>query len=75
MTTQRSSRRPGRVRPGKLRVQVTSLHNALTVTIQVPFAEVNLLPVPDEVSDEKALYLSDILPTVSAGHWFGAVLF
>lgn len=25
--------------------------------------DVNCLPIPDEVPDEKALYLSDILPT------------
>ncbi|THU98140.1 GroES-like protein [Dendrothele bispora CBS 962.96] len=30
---------------------------------RVPFGEVNLLPIPDNVPDEKALYLSDILPT------------
>jgi threonine dehydrogenase-like Zn-dependent dehydrogenase len=29
----------------------------------VPKGNVNLLPIPDSVSDEKALYLSDIVPT------------
>ena len=31
--------------------------------VRVPFGEVNLLPVPEGVSPEQALYLSDILPT------------
>jgi len=31
--------------------------------VRVPFADVNCLPVPDDLSDEKALYLSDIVPT------------
>ncbi|KAG7091795.1 hypothetical protein E1B28_008199 [Marasmius oreades] len=31
--------------------------------VRVPFGNVNLLPVPDDVSDERALYLSDVLPT------------
>ncbi|KDQ63632.1 hypothetical protein JAAARDRAFT_44421 [Jaapia argillacea MUCL 33604] len=31
--------------------------------VRVPFGNVNLLPIPDEVSDEKAIYLSDVLPT------------
>lgn len=31
--------------------------------VRVPFGEINCLPIPDSVSDEKALYLSDILPT------------
>ncbi|KAG6330094.1 hypothetical protein ID866_8995 [Astraeus odoratus] len=31
--------------------------------VRVPFGEVNLLPIPDDVPDEKALYLSDVLPT------------
>lgn len=31
--------------------------------VRVPFGEVNCLPVPDEVKDEQALYLSDVLPT------------
>lgn len=29
----------------------------------VPFGEVNCLPIPDSVSDEEAIYLSDVLPT------------
>ena len=31
--------------------------------VRVPKGEVNLLPIPPEVPDEKALYLSDVLPT------------
>jgi threonine dehydrogenase-like Zn-dependent dehydrogenase len=31
--------------------------------VRIPFADVNLLPLPDDVPFEKGLYLSDILPT------------
>ena len=31
--------------------------------VSVPFADTNLLQIPDSVPDEKALYLSDIMPT------------
>ncbi|TLS21743.1 uncharacterized protein PpBr36_09283 [Pyricularia pennisetigena] len=31
--------------------------------VRVPFGDVNLLEIPDDVPDEKALYLSDVLPT------------
>ncbi len=31
--------------------------------VRVPKGNVNLLPIPDEVPDEKALYLSDVLCT------------
>jgi threonine dehydrogenase-like Zn-dependent dehydrogenase len=31
--------------------------------VRVPLADVNLLEIPDGVPDEKALYLSDVLPT------------
>jgi threonine dehydrogenase-like Zn-dependent dehydrogenase len=31
--------------------------------VRVPFADVNPLKLPDDVSDEQALFLSDILPT------------
>lgn len=31
--------------------------------VRVPFADVNLLPLPDDVPDEKGLYLSDVLCT------------
>ena len=31
--------------------------------VRVPFADVNCLPIPDDVPDEKALYLSDVIPT------------
>ncbi|KAF8634520.1 hypothetical protein AX17_004193 [Amanita inopinata Kibby_2008] len=31
--------------------------------VRVPKGDVNLLPVPDKLSDEQVLYLSDVLPT------------
>jgi len=31
--------------------------------VRVPYGDVNLLEIPDDVPDEKALYLSDVLPT------------
>ncbi|KKK24077.1 hypothetical protein P175DRAFT_0524584 [Aspergillus ochraceoroseus IBT 24754] len=31
--------------------------------VRVPYGDVNLLPIPDDVSDEKALYLSDVIGT------------
>lgn len=31
--------------------------------VRVPLADANLLEIPDDVPDEKALYLSDVLPT------------
>eukprot|EP00835_Amoeboradix_gromovi_P001256 NODE_54_length_26799_cov_0.554794.p4 type:complete len:414 gc:universal NODE_54_length_26799_cov_0.554794:13845-15086(+) len=31
--------------------------------VRVPFADVDLLPIPDQVSDDKALFLSDVLCT------------
>lgn len=31
--------------------------------VRVPFADINCLQVPDELSDEKVLYLSDVVPT------------
>ncbi|KAI5799799.1 chaperonin 10-like protein [Geopyxis carbonaria] len=31
--------------------------------VRVPYGSVNLLAIPDDVPDEKALYLSDVLPT------------
>jgi threonine dehydrogenase-like Zn-dependent dehydrogenase len=36
--------------------------------VRVPFAHVNLVPLPDEVSDDEAILLSDIFPT----GYFGA---
>jgi len=35
--------------------------------VRVPFAEVNCLPIPNEVPDEQALYLSDVVPTAYHG--------
>jgi threonine dehydrogenase-like Zn-dependent dehydrogenase len=31
--------------------------------VRVPFADVNCLYIPDDIPDEKALYLSDVIPT------------
>lgn len=31
--------------------------------VRVPYGNVNLLKIPDDVPDEQALYLSDVLPT------------
>lgn len=31
--------------------------------VRVPYADMSLLSLPDDVPDEKALYLSDIVPT------------
>jgi threonine dehydrogenase-like Zn-dependent dehydrogenase len=41
--------------------------------VRVPFADMNCLPVPDEVPDDKALYLSDIIPTSYHGAEMGGV--
>ncbi len=38
--------------------------------VRVPFANATLVPLPDEVIDEQAIVLSDVLPT----GWFGARL-
>jgi len=35
-----------------------------------PFADTNLVPIPDEITDDQAIMMSDILPTA----WFGADL-
>ena len=37
---------------------------------RVPWADVNLVPIPDGISDDQAILMSDILPT----GWFGADL-
>jgi threonine dehydrogenase-like Zn-dependent dehydrogenase len=37
---------------------------------RVPWADTNLVPVPDTISDDQAILMSDILPTA----WFGADL-
>ena len=37
---------------------------------RVPWADANLVPIPDEISDDQAILMSDILPT----GWFGADL-
>lgn len=35
---------------------------------RVPFGDVNLLKLPDDVPDEKGLFLSDVIPT--SWNWF-----
>jgi threonine dehydrogenase-like Zn-dependent dehydrogenase len=40
---------------------------------RVPFADTNLLPLPEDVSDEQALFLTDILPTGYMGAEFAEV--
>jgi threonine dehydrogenase-like Zn-dependent dehydrogenase len=41
--------------------------------VRVPFADVNCLPIPDDIPDDKALYLSDIVPTSLHGTELGGV--
>jgi len=41
--------------------------------VRVPFADVNCLKIPDYVPDEKALYLSDVVPTAYFGCKMGKV--
>lgn len=41
--------------------------------VRVPFADVNCLAIPSDVSDEKALYLSDVIPTSYHGCEIGRV--
>lgn len=38
-------------------------NNVTLKSTQVPLGEVNLLPLPDNLADERALWLSDVLPT------------
>lgn len=44
-----------------------SLPGAQAEAVRVPFADWNCFPVPDGVSDEQALFLSDVLPTGDLG--------
>jgi len=41
--------------------------------VRVPLADINCLPIPDDVPDEKALYLSDVIPTAFHGVELGEV--
>lgn len=41
--------------------------------VRVPFADANLLPIPDSLSDEQALFLTDILPTGYMGAELAAI--
>lgn len=47
-----------------------SFHGLQAERARIPYAHVNLVKLPDEVSDEQAILLSDIFPT----GWFGADL-
>ena len=37
--------------------------------VRVPFADMNYLPIPDDVPDNRALYWSDIIPTTYRGYY------
>jgi threonine dehydrogenase-like Zn-dependent dehydrogenase len=39
------------------------LHGAQAAFVRVPIADVNLLPIPDEVADEAAIFVGDVLTT------------
>jgi S-(hydroxymethyl)glutathione dehydrogenase/alcohol dehydrogenase len=41
--------------------------------VRVPFADTNVFTLPDDVSDEQALFLTDILPTAEMGTEFADV--
>uniref|UniRef100_A0A915DN93 EGF-like domain-containing protein n=1 Tax=Ditylenchus dipsaci TaxID=166011 RepID=A0A915DN93_9BILA len=41
--------------------------------VRVAFADVNCLPIPDDIPDEKALYLTDVIPTAYHGVVMGEV--
>ena len=41
--------------------------------VRVAYADINCLPIPDDVPDDKALYLSDIVPTAYHGCDIGNV--
>jgi threonine dehydrogenase-like Zn-dependent dehydrogenase len=41
--------------------------------VRVPWAEINCLPIPDSVPDDKALYLSDVIPTAYHACMLGQV--
>lgn len=43
--------------------------------VRVPYADVNCLPIPDDVPDEKALFLSDIVPTSYHGMYSSSLPF
>lgn len=46
------------------------VHGLQAEKARIPFAAVNLVPLPDAITDDQAILLSDILPTA----WFGAEL-
>lgn len=41
--------------------------------VRVPFADVNCLKIPEEVTDEQALFLTDVVPTAYHGTELGSV--
>uniref|UniRef100_A0A914WDB8 Alcohol dehydrogenase-like C-terminal domain-containing protein n=2 Tax=Plectus sambesii TaxID=2011161 RepID=A0A914WDB8_9BILA len=41
--------------------------------VRVAFADINCLPIPDDIPDEKALFLSDVVPTAYHGCMLGEV--
>jgi len=41
--------------------------------VRVPFADLNCLPIPSNIPDEKALFLSDVVPTAYHGCMLGGV--
>jgi 2-desacetyl-2-hydroxyethyl bacteriochlorophyllide A dehydrogenase len=45
----------------------TALPGAQAEAVRVPFADVNLFRIPDALSDEQALFLTDVLPTGTMG--------
>lgn len=49
------------------------LHGGQAEAARVPFADANLFRVPDALSDEQALFLTDILPTAWMGTDFAEV--
>ena len=49
------------------------LQGGQTEAVRVPFADVNLFAIPESLSDEQALFLTDILPTGFMGARFAAI--
>jgi threonine dehydrogenase-like Zn-dependent dehydrogenase len=41
----------------------SSFHGGQAEFVNVPFADQNLLHIPDGVPDERALYISNVVPT------------
>jgi alcohol dehydrogenase len=62
---------------GGTRINVFGLSEAFSggqaERVRVPFADTNVFKIPNEVSDEQALFLTDILPTAEMGTEFADV--